>query len=200
MTRRAGFTLFELVVSLTVLSVVSTLAVSALVSAGRYWNELQAAAELDRHATAALESLRADFGNVLSSQAAPAPLRGRTGAMVDDSHSWRSTFEDDRLEMCVEQYNAATRQFETATVAYRVDRSGGTPRLVRGARGQSVSETVVAPGVAGLRFSWFDGRQWVDAWERSGLPRAVRVSVSVVDPAAPGRNIARAAEFRVSVP
>lgn len=200
MTRRRGFTLFELMVSLAILSVVSTLAVSAFISATGYWNGLQAAVQLDKDATAALDSLRDDFGQMLPSRLSNAALRGSTGNATDDSHSWRSTFEDDRLEMTVDQYNTASKQRETATVAYFIDRHKDVPRLVRAVRGGAAAETVVAPNVAGLRFAWFDGKQWLDAWEQVGLPRAVRVSLSLIDPARPGRNLARTAVFNVNVP
>jgi prepilin-type N-terminal cleavage/methylation domain-containing protein len=200
MTRHRGFTLFELLVSMTILSVVSTLAVTAFISATGYWNELQATVQLDQNATAALDSLRDDFGRVLPSCVSNAALRGHAGTVTDDSHSWRTTFEDDRIEMTVDQYNTAGKQRETATVAYHIDRKNGVPRLVRSARGSAASEMVVAPNVAGLRFAWFDGKQWLDAWEQAGLPRAVRVSLSLVDPRRPTRNLARTVVFNVNVP
>jgi prepilin-type N-terminal cleavage/methylation domain-containing protein len=198
---RRGFTLFELIVSLAILSVVSTLAVSAFISANDYWNDLRAADQLNQNATAALDSLRDDFGRVLPSRVSSDALRGRTGTVTDDSHFWRTTFEDDRMEMTVDQYNTVTRQRETATVGYFIDRHSGTaPCLVRTARGAATTETVVAPNVAGLRLAWFDGKRWLDAWEQPGLPRAVRVSLSLIDPDRPGRNLARTAEFNVNVP
>jgi prepilin-type N-terminal cleavage/methylation domain-containing protein len=194
-----GFTLLELIVSLTILSVVSTLAVSAFVNANDYWNGLRSAAELDRNATAALDSLRGDFGSLLPSRVSNTALRGLTATAVDDRHSWRSTFEDDRAEMVTDQYNMLSSQHEMATVGYSIDRHGEIPRLVRTARGSAVTETVIAPNVAGLNFAWFDGKQWLDAWEKPGLPRAVRVSLSLVDPDRPGRNLARTTVFNVNV-
>ncbi len=200
MSRRGGFTLFELIVSLAILSVVSTLAVGAFINANGYWNELRAAVQLDQNATAALDSLRDDFGQVLPSRLSNTALHGRTGTVTDDSHSWRTTFEDDRVEMTVDQYNTASKQRETVTVAYFIDRQHGVPRLVRTAGASAATETVVAPNIAGLRFAWFDGKQWLDAWEQPGLPRAVRASLSMVDPHRPDRNLARTAVFNVNVP
>ena len=200
MIRRGGFTLFELLVSLAILSVVSTLSVSAFISANDYWNDLSATAQLEKNATTALDSMGEDFARILPSRLSNTALRGTTGSFLDDSHSWPATFEDDRLEMLVDQYNAASKQREMATVAYSVDRHSTAPRLVRTARGSAAMETVVATNVAGLRLSWFDGKQWSDVWEQAGLPRAVRVSLSLIDPARPSRNLARTAVFNVNVP
>ena len=200
MTRRGGFTLLELLVSLAVLSVVSTLAVSAFISASDYWNDLCATVQLEKNATAALDSMGEDFARILPSRLSNTALRGTTGNFLDDSHFWQATFEDDRVEVAVDQYNAASKHRETATVAYSIDRHSKVPRLVRTAKGSAATETVVAANVAGLRFSWYDGKQWSDAWEQAGLPRAVRVSLSLIDPVRPGRNLARTAVFNVNVP
>ncbi len=200
MKQHRGFTLLELLVSLAILSVVSTLTVTAFISANSYWDDLRAKTQLEQNATAALDSLRDDFGRIVPSRLANAALRGSTGSATDDSHSWRSTFEDDRLEMTVDQYNTASKLREMANLAYFIDRHNQVARLVRATRGSAAAELVVAPNVAGLRFSWFDGKQWLNTWQQTGLPRAVQVSLSLVDPTRPGRNLARTAVFNVNVP
>lgn len=198
-----GFTLLELIVALTVLSVVSTIGITGFFRITEHWNDTVLTMRLNNEATGAFESFAADFQTVLSEQVAGNEIRGLQADMEDNVRFWRMSFEDDRIIMPVERHHPITGDRERLMIDYAIERNGGSGRLVRGvtdfaASGDGV-RTVVANDIAGMRIQYFDGRDWRSQWDASSMPKLVRVSLSVMDNARPDRHISRVAVFRIQV-
>lgn len=198
---RRGFTLLELLVVMTVLSVVTTIGVTAFIRVTGYWNDASSLARLENGAAAAFDSMGDDFAAVLSSRTAPGAFTGVRGGV---NGGGAAELADDRVTLPVEQVNAATGGRERVLVTYVIDREGaGAARLLRrsvpstGVAGGT--DTEVAKGVAGMRVSYFDGAAWRPEWRENTPPRAVRVSLLMANPAGTGRQSARKAVFNINV-
>ncbi len=65
-----------------------------------------------------------------------------------------------------------------ATAQYTADTGGDSTSAANG--------SVVAPEVLALEFSYFDGSEWVSAWDTTtynGLPQLIKISIALADPA-----------------
>ena len=65
-----------------------------------------------------------------------------------------------------------------ATAQYTADTGGDSSSTANG--------SVVAPEVLALEFSYFDGSEWVSAWDTTtynGLPQLIKISIALADPA-----------------
>ena len=65
-----------------------------------------------------------------------------------------------------------------ATAQYTADTGGDSTSTANG--------SVVAPEVLALEFSYFDGSEWVSAWDTTtynGLPQLIKISIALADPA-----------------
>ena len=156
---RRGFTLLELLVVMTVLSVVTTIGVTAFIRVTGYWNGASSLARLETGAAAAFESMGDDFAAVLSSRTAPGAFTGVRGGV---NGGGAAELADDRVTLPVEQVNAATGGRERVLVTYVIDREGaGAARLLR----RSVPSTGVAGGTT--FGSLAAGVESISAWLRA---------------------------------
>ncbi len=199
-----GFTLLELIVVMTVLSVVSTIGVTGFFRMTDYWNEVMLTTRLNKALTHAFASITADFDTILSGRVTGSGLRGQQADTEDNVRFWRLAFEDDRITLPVEQYNPIADARERLVVQYAIERTGEDARLVRnvvdaGSAAHNGIKTSVASGITGMRIQYFDGRDWRNQWDAVTMPELVRVSLSAMDGARPDRHIARMAVFRIQV-
>ncbi len=200
----AGFTLLELILVLTIMSIVSTLGVTGLFRMTLYWNDLQSTLRMNAAATHAFESFAKDFESVLSARVVGVGLRGQQADIEDNVRFWRLSFEDDSLTAPVEQYNPLTGAQERLSVQYAIDRHEDEPRLVRtttplGDAVRSGTQSVAASGIVGMRIQYFDGNDWRGNWDGSAMPEMVRVSLSMMADNRTDQHLSRVATFRIHV-
>ena len=200
----SGFTLFELLVALSILSVVSTIGATGFFKITGHWNEARMAQRVNQTATLAFAAIAADIENIISHEVGGVGLRGQMADTEDNLRFWRLSFEDDRMTLPVEYADQATGTRKRHIVRYEIDRGGETPRLRRfsGALGTGMSAgkpTAEFPGVTGMRINYFDGQSWRGYWDKNELPRAIRVSLSLMEDMRIDKHLARVATFRVYV-
>lgn len=198
-----GFTLIELLVVIAILSVVTTLGTMTLVQLWARWGELQVDGRLNGAAEAVFEEMQTDFANAVASPVAGVSLQGAP-AKEKDSRFFGQEMSSDRFTLPVQVPTASGAA--TVVAGYRIERDGGKSTLVRTEKqlrgGVESPQRVLANGVAQMRVEYAGvGSGWVDTWAQPGNPRAVRVSLLLVEPGQPmGRQIARQAVFTVNVP
>jgi len=202
--RRAGFTLMELLVTLSLLGVVSTIGVTAFFRVADHWTAVQRAQRLDTQASAALDAIREDLDRMLPPRAGAAAFASVCQTARHSFGAAEATANDDRLTFAVMQRNAATGAFEPAVVTYEIDRHAAMPRLIRKARGTDAdpaagAAVVVAEGVFSMSVMSGDPPDMTCGWDAPEPPRLVRVSLGMADPADPGAGLSRAATFEVRV-
>lgn len=200
----SGFTLFELMLAMTILSVVSTIGASGFFKITSQWNELLLTQRLNESATRAFSEMAGDFENILPAHIGGVGLRGQHADTEDNERFWRLAFEDDRIALPVEYQNPVTGTWQRYLVRYEIDRSADAPFLVRTVRALNSdtdheTRTSAFPGITGMRIHYFDGSIWRSQWERDDMPAAVRVSVSVMDGMRADKHLARMASFRIFV-
>lgn len=202
--RRAGFTLMELLVTLSLLGVVSTIGVTAFFRVADYWTAAVRTQRLETQASAALDTIREDLDRMLSP---------RTGAGAFSSvcqtarHSFgaaEATANDDRITFPIVQKNAATGGFERTLVTYEIDRHAALPRLIRRVHGtdadaQAGPSVVIAEGVFSMSVLCGDPPDMTCGWDAPEPPELAVVSLGMADPADPGAGLSRAATFELHV-
>ena len=202
--RRGGFTLFELLLALTIVSVISTIGATGFFRLTAYWNDLLLTNRANQCATDIFALMASDFENTLSSEVTDISLQGSTADFQENRRFWRFDFEDDRISLPVEAYNPSLGIWERRLVRYEIDRTEAEPRLLRYARPldagpASEKQTVAYPGVSGIRIHYFDGTTWRNQWQEGFMPEAVRISLSVMENMRADKHLSRMATFRVHV-
>lgn len=201
---RNGFTLFELLLALTIVSVISTIGATGFFKLTDYWNDLLLTNRENQIATDIFAVMASDFENTLSSEVTNISLQGSTADFQDNRRFWRLDFEDDRISLPVEAYNPSLGIWERRLVRYEIDRNDGEPQLIRYARpldaGPSVEkQTALFPGVSGIRIHYFDGETWRNQWQEDSMPKAVRISLAVMENLRADKHLSRMATFRIFV-
>lgn len=202
--RRAGFSLIEMLVVLAVLSVVTTLGVSAFASITGSYRATQRVFNLEHVAQQVFESVERDCAAVTSAELCGVAVRGER-KMEEQVRYGRVPLENDRLILPISYYNPVQGGVERMMAMYQIERGAGPARLVRTVQGGYSAEppggasTVVAEGVLSIRFEFFDGKTWQQGWDATAHPSAVRCSVTVFDLDRPGEQISRSAAFPIRV-
>lgn len=183
LSRRSGFTLFELLVVIAVLSVVSGLGVYTYIGFSSLWRDQRARAELDQQAALVFQWLRRDAANLLPAHWDGAGILGEEGAYQDPRYL-RVTLQSDQLTLPVRGVHPETSLPEYYRARYHIVREGGVPALHRTLGGMDTvyangASTPIARGVMDLHFEYHDGREWVAGWQREEHPEAVRVSITL---------------------
>lgn len=201
-----GFSIIEMLTAIALLSVLTTIGVSALFQVTDGWKVSRNSMTLQDTAEYAFAELERDFGHVLSQQLAGMPVRGaERNHSVEEATSpfYRMTLEDDRIELPIQETDPATGAVVTQNVAYEISRQGETPALTRlvgplGAEPPTASSNQWEY-VFGLRIQYYDGETWQPKWEQDKLPEAVSVSMTIMDDVYPDEQIARRATFAIHV-
>lgn len=200
---RAGFTLLELLVVISVISVVTGIGVQMFGAVGSRQKTQEIRLALADRAALALDSIRRDVSQVVSSQ-----LGGQ--AIVGESHleetrrAGRVPLEDDRVVLPVQQSPTPDAPAERRQVTYSIVRDNADTRLTRtvgllGAKpGEGLAQDVL-DGVMSMRIEYFDGAAWQRTWTGAANPQAIRVSLVVRDANRPFEQCARTMTFPIRV-
>lgn len=199
---KRGFTLIELLVVIAILSVVTTLGTVTLVNLWTQWAKIRTITKLDHTAGLIFDGIEKDLSAAVSAPIAGAALKGIT-ARDKDERFYKQDLESDSFTVPVETRIASGTV--TVLAGYRIDRSAGTSKLVRTQaqlRGGAESTSDVANGVVELQIEYAGaGGGWSETWDQPFNPRALRVSIVLVDPERPLTDqSARQAVIPVRVP
>jgi prepilin-type N-terminal cleavage/methylation domain-containing protein len=187
-TRHLGFTLLELLLTIALTGVVTTLAMSAFISMTDQWRIVRSRADLDREADHAFSLIRSDLGSLVSPSLAAVPLEG-VHRMYRESDAVIASAERGDDEVTLSTYGETPSGGRVAgLVAYQVTHDGDRHTLKRiplnasGQSGDAPGTPVMGDGVDVL---WFDLKYaaadgaWRDSWAEASPPVAVRVEMTL---------------------
>lgn len=202
--RAAGFTLAELLVVIAVLSVVSTLGMTAFSAVTGHYRTQSVRMDLATRAERGFAQVQDDVGRVLPTGRGAPAIRGER-RMEETLRYGRVPLEDDALTLPIESVHPETGLAEHLSVRYAIDRGGPVPVLRRtlgplGADPPAGASIEVLRGVLSMTVEFHDGTGWRRGWDGPRHPRAVRVAIVAQDPDRPFEQVARRAEFTVHVP
>lgn len=183
-TKQAGFTLFELLVVLAAMGVVSTIGVGAFFNVTDAWRQSAFRMELGDKAESVLNSVKADIDRVAATNRTGQAIQGTDGLTEKDRYE-RVRLGDDRIVLPLVQ-KGSDGTTERLAVMYHVQRNDAPRVLTRtigplngtepaGAR-QEIGSDV---SVLSLEIEYLDKGTWQDGWSENHHPDAVRVSVTV---------------------
>lgn len=179
----SGFTLFELLVVLAVMSVVSTIGVTAYSRITDVWRLSAMHMELGSTAEDIFQSIRRDMENVASSRLTGLALQG-IDVLSEDAMYGRVPLDNDRLVLPIVQAGASGAA-ERLAVKYHVHREGEQiSQLIRtlgpmdGSEPNGASQ-IIASNVLALDIEYLAGAVWQPAWSSNVQPEAVRVNITV---------------------
>lgn len=186
--RKTGFTLAEIMLAAIIAVLVMAAALGAFRQVSRTREMARCYSELAAHGRYGLNLMRDDLANIFRSQM-NGVMRLDGIPLGDDT----DTLASDTLIMYVLAQPHLTDETESwlndiFEVEYSLGETAGSPVLIRrwapvedfevgNAAGISLD---VAGYVRSLKFEYFDGRDWIRRWNRSGdLPQRVRVSMEL---------------------
>jgi type II secretory pathway component PulJ len=193
--RQSAFTLIELVISGSLMAIIMVSAYVCLSACLESQKVIEPRVEIFQNARVALSLISADLRSacVLSSDAEFVGMRRTLGEIPADN-----------LDFATHHYTPKRpREGDYCQVSYFVDRDRETGQYALFRRRNPTigldpfsggSREVIATGIVGVRFEYYDGLDWYDDWgdpdakrkqqfsqrERtnlSGLPEAVRVTI-----------------------
>jgi prepilin-type N-terminal cleavage/methylation domain-containing protein len=203
--RSYGFTLMELIVVIGLIAVLTNLGMTFFFKMSDNWRQTRGRMDLNAKADVILADMGSDIRDVVSARLSGRTITSRTGT-AEDTRFFKIPLEDDEIQIPVLQPVVPDGPPVLQRVAYHVEREAGRHRLVRvsdaslaGSMGNP--HTIpLADGVLGLRFEYTgDFSVWHTSWTEAKLPRAVRVSMTLMDPGLPTEQISRKAVFCVPV-
>jgi len=180
---RSGFTLFELLVVLAVMSVVTTIGVTAYSRVTGVWRVSTLRLSLAANASTILDSIHRDMENVPSARRMGQSIGG-VDVLSEETHFRRVPLDNDRLILPVLQANASGFT-ERAAVKYHIVRDAEGDRIVRtsgpmdGSEPAGSSLILSDTRVLALDLQFLDGGEWKPAWTGPEHPEAVRVSLTL---------------------
>lgn len=181
--RHAGFTLFELLVVLAVMSVVSTIGVTAYNRVTGVWRVSALRMELGSSAETILESIRRDMENVPSARRTGLAIQG-VDVLSEEVNYRRVPLDNDRLILPIVQTNL-NGMTERLAVKYHIQRDTAGNHLVRTSGPMDGSEPAGATlflndaNVLSLDVQFLDGGAWKPVWTGPDHPEAVRVALTL---------------------
>ncbi len=201
--RTGGFTLFELLTSLAVFSVVSTIGMQALFRVTEHWETVNLRMDLNERGQMVVAQMRNDFDHVLSPKLSGVSIKGISRLEEEKRYDYAKP-EDDRVILPISGVDPATGLREQYSAMYLIRRDNGPPSLVRrlGELGAEEPEGVaqlVAENVLAMRIEYAAGGQWHPDWDRPELPEAIRVSLVLMDDNRDFEQVARQAAFTIHV-
>ncbi len=192
MRKRNGFTLLELIVVIGLMGIVTSMGVTMFFKMSDAWKKTTARVELEAKSALAFESMRKDFSEIVSSDLAGVSITG-TSAFSGD----RVPHADDSVTIPVLRRSSPDGPLARESARYYIDRGEDGPALVR-AVGDSVQPIV--PDVVRMNVEYgLPSGAWTDEWKEASMPRAVRVSLTLIHPDQLDEQIVRKSVFLVNV-
>lgn len=185
-SKRSGFTLFELLVVLAVMSVVSTIGVTAYSRVTGVWRVSALRMELGTNADYIFETMRRDVENVAASIRTGQAVQG-IDVLSEEWNYHRVPLDNDRFVLPLIQtgINGIT---ERLAVKYHIQRDGAEHLLVRTVGPMDGSEPngsslIVSDGdrldVLSMDVEYLHEGGWESRWTGPHNPEAIRVSLTL---------------------
>ena len=198
---QAGFSLIELLTVIAVMGVVTTLGTRMFIWVSSEWNTTRTQMELNVRATQIIDSVREDCSHILSSRLTQ---QGIVGVNAEEKVKTYELIQldDDSIQLPVQIMDTTTGKTERNLVTYRIDRTEEQRQLVRESKalnGEANGTTLVAEGVLALSIEYKDGAEWRLNWAKKTMPDALRISVTLQDPARTREQISRQAVIAIQV-
>jgi prepilin-type N-terminal cleavage/methylation domain-containing protein len=177
-----GFTLFELLVVLSVMSVVTTIGVTAYSRVTGVWRVSAMRMELGSTADAIFESIRRDLENVASSRRTGQVIQG-IDVLSEDAMFGRVPLDNDRIVLPIVQVGVKGTT-ERLAIRYHVRRDGVPDQLMRtlgpmdGSEPNGASQ-IIANNVLALDIEYLSDGTWKPAWSGATQPEAVKVHLTL---------------------
>lgn len=185
MTKNAqtrGFTLFELLVVLAVMSVVSTIGVTAYSRVTGVWRISAMRMELGSTADNIFDTVRRDLENVASSRRTGQVIQG-IDVLSEDAMYGRVPLDNDRIVLPIVQVGL-NGTAERLAVRYHVRRDGVPDQLTRtlgpmdGTEPNGASQ-VIAENVLALDIEYLNDGAWQPSWSGATQPEAVKINLTL---------------------
>lgn len=217
-----GFSLMELLVSLAILAIVSTLGTTMLIKMTDAWRTVSTQVELYREGDQLLAQFREDVDRLVSSDMSGIPVVGSSSEYTE-SDPEHPLFDVPRevatvalpVEIPIDGVGN-TRRF---MVHYEIDNTVVPPVLMRSTQpfpsmseAASTEETTlnegsaVLEGAIALRFEYYDGTEspenasaWQDSWDADAHPQAIRLSLVMANPDRLDEQVSRQATYYTAV-
>ena len=205
--KQAGFTLMELLVSLALLSVLSTLGTVTFIMVMDGWNTVEVGMALNSDADNVLDAFQDEFGQVMASALSGQFIRGEKIFFEVPAKTGMARIES-RVTLPISAMDVGSGRRRNVDVSYRMGTDEeGKPALMQAvsALGAPIPEDAFqawAPGagVRAMRVEYQDAQgQWQDDWSANSMPDAVRMSLVFCDANRNYEQIARTAVFAVPV-
>ncbi len=201
--KQRGFSLVELIIAIGILGVVSTIGAVMFIRMSDLWGGMLHRVDLDITADNAFDTIGRDVRGLLPLGLADKPFTGIRG---DSESEGGPSFACDQFSFPVRMWvrQPSEPPLETVGLAtYALDRESHS--LIRTLTPVSASDsegqrTLIAAGVSSFRVEYDPGpggAGWLPEWKESRLPRAIRVSIVLMNPDPPNEQIARKAVFPV---
>lgn len=203
-----GFTLLELIVTVAILGVVTSLGATAFSKITAAWGEARAEADLDRRVDEAFNAFQQDISDTMSAQLSGEPILG-IAREVSSERYFDRVLADDMIVLPIQHSATDTRMRSGSKVAWRVERDQDTSSLVRaiGALDQPIppggmTDELGEADVVRLSFEFEavdEPGKWSREWSRNEHPAAVKITLVVADRGRPWVQIGREAVFPINV-
>lgn len=206
---KAGFTLLELLIVLSILGVVSTLGTSAFVTVTSAWNETKSLTELEAQAEAAFESIKRDLADTLSYDLSKLSIVGTSQDVVNTNTVPAAHDANDTVSIPIQGASLGRTRQRAAMVGYSIDRDLSKGSLTR-TQGEldgkfpTKGRQNVIPLAYTIAFrveylSNDPDQYWQADWQGPGHPKALRISLILEDLDRPDFQISRKKVFRIHV-
>ena len=205
MTKRRGFSLMELLVVIAIMGVVSTLGMKALSLMMSEWREAKIMTDLERQTITVFQSFESDFSEILSTQVSGISLLGEDKEWVDESRFKAAPDQSDRLVIPIQGLVHNKNIDKAKSIQYEVQHTESSAKLLRSVADLGsdnfISPLYVIDGYNTVAFDvqYSGAKGWVNEWNASSLPKAVRVSIVVADKDHPYIQVTRKAVYTIAV-
>ncbi|MDQ1257056.1 MAG: Type secretion system protein [Candidatus Hydrogenedentes bacterium] len=209
--RRHGFTLFELLLVIGLMGLATTLGGAILLEVMEAWDRVSVRTGLDAMAQTVFDRLDTDFGDMLSSDLTGVSLVVISRSLEDGNQPAGQVLPDDMLIVPVCTSTDPAGAVSGTTVMYQIERENGRDLLVQTTGDLQTDipiggrvELIPRADVLSMRVEYADKNGvWLEAngeegWFK-GLPRAVRISLTLADLDRPDEQISRSKVFPIHV-
>lgn len=180
-----GFSLIEIITVLAVLSVLSTIGVVMFGRIMEYRRQSEIRQTININYLRLINRLQSDFNQIVS----PTFTKGKLSTVrhIENEKRYQSVpLDDDKISFPILYVNSEDKN-SIMQVFYYIDRSlGGVPALVRvvsplGQKEPSGAREIIMTGVLAMKIHCYDGNDWIEQWDKTFYPKAVKMSFVLVD-------------------